>query len=317
MRDGVAFGLCMLVVGCADASADRRPQNGDDELRATKLEVVASARLPIREVSGLGHRRVATGTSHLAIGDASPTLVTFELTPSGGVASVTAHDLSGIFGAGAPQWEAVAGDGEGRVFVLAETTGTITVLDARLTRVLHTMETIIPRDHPLAHAWAEDEGSRAEGMVLLANGHVLVAKEKNPPALVELAPRGAAPEGYRPDLALGDRAFPLPPGKASELVATKHWLLKSNDERQLPDVSDLAVDAEGRLLLLSDQGRAIARIERQLDPTEDKIDVKAVFALPSKVAKPEGLAFAGEHPIVAIDMKDVDEPSLFEIAALP
>ena len=318
MRSCRVFAIVALLGGCADAGGAPATERGDDELRATKLDVVRRDHLPLREVSGLGQRRVGDGTSQLAIGDASPTLVTFDVTDGGEVDAIRAHDLSGLFGAGSPQWEAVAGDAEGKVFVLAETTSRISVLDARLSRIVHTIDVVMPPDHPLADDWRDDENSRIEGMVLLTNGHVLVAKEKSPPALVELARRGSKPEGYRPELALGrDRAFALPPGATSELVATKHWLLKPADERALPDISDLSTDAEGRLLLLSDQGRAIARIERQLDPTEDKIDVKAIFALPSSVAKPEGVVLSEGRPLVAVDAKDADDDALFELQTLP
>ncbi|MCW5837565.1 MAG: SdiA-regulated domain-containing protein, partial [Labilithrix sp.] len=220
------------------------------------------------------------------------------------------------FGERASQWEAVAGDGAGRVFVLAESTSTISVLAPDLARVTHRLRLAIPKEHPLASAWKADANSRGEGLVLLSNGHVLVAKEKRPSAVVELGPKGSAAEGFRPELALGDGAFPLPKEGDSELVPLKHWLLKDKDTRLIGDVSDLAVDAEGRLFLLSDQGRAVARVERVLDVDESKIDLKAVYALPPRVAKPEGLAFAHGQAFVATDGKDVDADALFGLEPL-
>lgn len=307
----------LLLSGCAVSSATNESvADAEDELRGTKTKVVESRPLPIVEVSGLGQRRVDGATTYLAIGDSSPTIVTFAIGEDGDVSDVQAHDLTRLFGRNAPQWEAVAGDGAGRVFVLAESTSTIAVLDPRLENVTHTIRLEIPAPFPLASAWAADENSRGEGLVLLANGHVLVAKEKNPPAIVELGPRGAAPEGFRAELALGERAFSLPPSGESELVALKHWELKAKDAKPIGDISELTVDSDGRLYLLSDQGRAIARLERELDPAEDKIDVKALFALPSKVDKPEGLVFASDAPFVATDGKKVTADALYELEPL-
>ncbi len=306
---------CVALAACAAVDEDMAESEG--AVVSASVDTVVAAPLPIREVSGLGQRKSPEGIQYLAIGDSSHDLVTFDVAANGRVSRVRTHDLSRLFGRGASQWEGVTGDGEGRVFFLDEADSTIAVVTPGLDRVLHTITLSVPRDFPLASAWRADANSRAEGLVLLANGHVIVAKEKSPPALVELGPPGSVAEGYRPDLALGARAFPLPSGSQSELVALKHWSVKTRDGELLSDLSDLALDEQNRLLLLSDQGRAIARIERQLDPTEAKIDVKAIFRLPSSVQKPEGLTFAAGRPFVATDGRDVERDSLYEIEALP
>ena len=307
----------LLLSACAVSNATSESvSEAEDELRRTMTKVVEGRPLPIVEVSGLGQRRVDGATTYLAIGDSSPTIVTFAIGEDGDVSHVQPHDLTRLLGRNPPQWEAGAGVGAGRVFVLAESTSTIAVLDPRLEDVTHTIRLEIPPSFPLASAWAADENSRAEGIVLLANGHVLVAKEKNPPAIVELGPRGAAPEGFRPELALGDRPFSLPASRESELVALKHWVLKAKDAKPIGDISELAVDGDGRLYLLSDQGRAIARLEGDLDPAEDKIDVKALFSLPPPVDKPEGLVFASGTPFVATDGKQVAADALYELEPL-
>ncbi len=311
------FSLIASLASCGGGASEPGVGSAESNLAPARLGTVDSVPLPITEVSGLGQRIIGHATSYLAVGDASTTLVSFTIGSGHRISNLDTHDLSDLFGSGASQWEAVAGDGEGRVFLLTESTNTITVLDKDLGRVLHTIKLSVPSGHPLASDWAADENSRGEGMVLLSNGHIIVAKEKSPPCLVEFAAPNAGPEGYRADLALGARPFPLPQGASTELVATKHWILKDRDAAWLSDISDLAVDEENRLLLLSDQGRAIARIERTLDPTEAKIDVKAIFSLPSGVEKPEGLAFGGTEPFVATDGKNEENDALFEIEALP
>lgn len=302
--------------GCASDDDPADDGVSSDELRQTKLEVTRRASLPIAEASGLGRRVVAGKPQYLAIADATPALVTFDVTGDGAASKIVRHDLRGLFGGGDSQWEAVAGDGRGSVFLLAEADARVFVLDAGLARVTHTFQIEIPRRHPLRSAWDRDANSRGEGLVLLSNGHMLLVKEKDPVAILELAPEGEPAAGYRAELALQGGAFPVPRGATTTLVPVHHWTPKDSQEALLPDVSELAVDPEGRLLLLTDQGRAIARVEKELRPDEDRIDVKGLYRLPSSVDKPEGLVFASERPLVAVDARDPGE-SLFTLAPLP
>lgn len=313
-----AFAVAISLLACAgDGGGDATGAGEAAVTAAGRVETVASAPLPIEEVSGLGHRKLGSKRQYLAIADASSTLLTFDISAQGRVSAIEQRDLSGIFRREASQWEAVAGDGDGRVFFLEEARDRIHVVDKNLRKIIHEIKLVIPREHPLSADWAADENSRGEGMVLLNNGHVIVAKEKAPAALVEFVPRGEAPAGYSADLALGDAAFKLPSGEQSELVASKHWLLKNGDLATIGDISDLALDEENRLLLLSDQGRAIVSIERTLDVGEARIDLREIFALPREVSKPEGLAFADGRPFVAVDGKNADDDALFEVTRLP
>ncbi len=307
--------LLALLWGCSRDEPASIADGADEELKEGKLDVVDKATLPMAEVSGLGRRVVAGKPSYLAISDSVPAIVTFRV--DGGVATdIQKHDVSSIIGGGAPQYEAVSGDSTGKVFALAESSNRIVVFDAGLTKVVHTIELQIPSSFPLANAWAKDENSRGEGMLLLANGHVLVAKEKDPVAIVEFAPGDESPQGYSFGLALGDRAFPLASGATSKLVPVKHWLLKDSQTKLAGDVSELALDVDGRLLLLTDQDRAILRVERGLRVDEDKVELKAVYRLPGSVEKPEGLVLVDGVPFVAIDVKNAGE-TLFTIERLP
>jgi hypothetical protein len=309
----LASAACLALAACGDAPST---DTADDAIvKGTKVDVVATAALPIAEVSGLGRRRLGSKTQYIAVGDAEPVLVTFDVR-DGFPSNVRRQDLSAVVGRAPTQWEAVAGDATGSVFVLAESSDQIMVIDPKLEKVTHTIELSVPKDHALAKDWKRDANSRGEGMLLLSNGHILVVKEKDPVALVEFAPGGEPAEGYRAELALGDRAFPLPRGAASTMVATHHWLLKDSDQASVTDVSDLAIEDDGRVLMLTDQGRGIVRVERSLRADEDKIDLKSVYRLPSSVDKPEGLVMAAGTPVVATDAKSPGE-TLFVIAPLP
>ena len=282
----------------------------------TPLEIVSRSKLPIEEVSGLGRRLLRGKVTYLAVPDAESSLVTFEVDDGGNAWRLSTHDLSSLYGDGPSEWEAVAGDAAGSVFVLAEADDTISALDAELSRIVHTFHLMIPEGHALEAAWEADANSNGEGLLLLANGHVLVVKEKNPVALIEFAPEGTLSQGYRAEFAIGDRVFDVPAGSSTNLRAVGHWLLEPTDAERLPDVSEVAVDASGRVLLLSDQGRLLARIEGGLSPDQDTMRLEVIFTLPNDVAKPEGLVLASGAPLVAIDQKGKGA-ALFALDRLP
>lgn len=313
---GLGFGLG--AAACSGASGDVGDAVEADaaEIRETNLDVTSTAKMPIAEVSGLGKRTLGGKTQYLAVGDARTTLVTFDVDTSGKASKITSHSLDALFGRGASQWEAVAGDSSGAVFIMNEASDKITVLDSGLGRITHTIQLSVPEGHALSKAWKRDPNSHAEGMVLLSNGHILAVKEKDPVALIEFAPEGEDAAGYDTTFALGNAAFKLPRGGSSKMVAAKHWVLKSSDVNQVSDVSELALDVDGRLLLLTDQGRAIVRVERGLRVDEDKMDLKSFHKLPSSVDKPEGLVMAGSTPMVAIDAREAGD-TLFSIERLP
>jgi len=313
------FVLAAIAATAACQSGDGDDAHGTSEgaVRDGDLKVQERASLPVDEVSGLGRRLVGGAPQYLAVSDVKPRLLTFDLTAGGKVKRVESHDLAEVVGSrDAPQWEAVAGDARGAVFLLAEASDEILVLAPDLESVETRIRLVIPDGHPLRRDWRADANSRGEGMPLLSNGHILVVKEKGPVAVVEFAPEGAAAEGYRADLALGDREFPGLQAGSTKMVATKHWDLKSSDVDRVSDVSELAVEADGRLLLLTDQGTAIARVERGLRPDEQKVDIKSLHPLPPAVEKPEGLLIANGLPIVASDLQQRGD-SLFTLTALP
>jgi hypothetical protein len=305
-------GGLFLVAACAPDLPEVDAETS--AFRAAPVAIVRSAALPIEEASGLGLTGRGRAARGLVIGDRDHAIVTFSLEASGPL-RFERHDIRGAFAEQASQWEAVAGDASGRAFVLGEKQSKIWVVDASLREVTQTIDLVVPGGHPLAADWADDDNSRGEGLVLLANGHVLVAKEKKPPSLVEFAPRGETAEGFHSGLALGSRSFPLPPGRTT-LEATKHWKLDGGDADQMGDISDLAVDA-GELLLLSDQGRRIARVTGRLSPNEREVKVARSTKLPRRIDKPEGLVVVDGHPLVVTDGDDPRAEAFFELSALP
>jgi hypothetical protein len=162
---------------------------------------------------------------------------------------------------------------------------------------------VVHGDDKLARSWSDRHGSRAEGAVLLPGGRLLVAKEKDPAALIEFGPPGATSEGLTRGGALPDGAtWPIEPGdhryqplavwRASELLGDV-----------CEDFSDLEVGPDGRLYLLSDQSATVARLD-ELPPGGGAASLTAWWKLDDLDAKPEGLAFtASGCALVALDKR--------------
>ncbi|MCU0483774.1 MAG: SdiA-regulated domain-containing protein, partial [Chloroflexi bacterium] len=214
-----------------------------------------------------------------------------------------------------PQIEAVCADGAGRVLLLQESPPRAELVDPAARRVVASIALEVPGEHPLAAAWLDPTGSRGEGAVFLASGHLLVAKEKDPPALIEFGPAGEAAGGYRPDAAVPDgAAWPV---AASELtfVPLATWTPDAGLRAACRDFSDLEVGPDGRLYLLSDQSASIARLG-DLHPPGGTARADATWALGRLRGKPEGLAFTARGlAIVALDTRRArDNLALFEPA---
>ncbi len=272
------------------------------------MERIATHSVPLPEVSGLTARRTDAGVLLLALGDDR---VAFAITTvvdgvPGEFEVVTADDVGARPGyeERATQLEALALDGAGRVWVLTEGTSMVGGVDLATRRILSrfTLDTSTVAD--LHASWSKQGASRGEGVLLLRDGHVLVAKEKKPAGLVEFGPRDALPQGVSAaNLPPHDEGW-APPLDEDGLVALAWWPWDGDGTDDLSDLSDLAPDHEGGVWVLSDQGRCLAQLVLPLVPG-GSVAATSAMPLPKKVAKPEGLAFLGGGLIaVADDRKD-------------
>lgn len=272
------------------------------------METVSRWTIPLPEVSGLSSRRVDGGTLLVALGDdrvafASTVVVDGVL---GDIAVVTADDVGARPGyeERATQLEAVALDGAGRAWLLTEGTSMVGGVDLSARRIVSRL-TIDTSTIPDLHAsWSKKNASRGEGMLLLREGHLLVAKEKKPAGLVELGPRGDVARGVSAATLLGPDEGWDPPPDDDGLVALAWWPWDGPGTGDLEDLSDLAPDHDGGVWVLSDQSRCLARLVLPLEPS-GAVAVTGTATLPKSIAKPEGLAFLGDGLVaVADDRKD-------------
>jgi hypothetical protein len=274
-----------------------------------RLRVHRVLDVPLREVSGICLRRGQDGQmSLIAVGDRVAKLA-WVLLPGIDDGSPAWHTIdiaqlpSSRLPAKDPQIEAVCADGAGRVLLLQESPPRAELLDLEAARAVASIKLEVEGPSELARSWADPQGSRGEGAVLLPNGHLLVAKEKHPAALVEFGPEGSRSEGLVRGGALADGArWPIEQGD-HRFVALAVWWPDKALNKACDDFSDLEIGPEGRLYLLSDKSASIARLD-DLPPGGGAAALTASWRLDDLDAKPEGLAFAATgRAIVALDKR--------------
>ena len=287
---------------------------GKKKRDAASLTIIRTLDVPLEEVSGLCLRRGPGGVLQVvAIGDraAVGAWATVPDDHDGTVRWETAA-LTGLVGtrlpADDPQIEAVCADGAGRILLLQESPARVELVDPPAGRVVASIDLDISDGHPLASTWRDPDGSRGEGAVFLANGHLLIVKEKDPPAFIEFGPAGEVAAGFRAGASEGGAA--LPPGEAwpvqpgeQAFVLLAAWTPDRDLARACRDLSDLEVGPDGRLYVLSDKSASIARLA-DLDPGDPFAQADGTWELPPLDGKPEGLAFTPRgRAIVALDTR--------------
>jgi uncharacterized protein YjiK len=274
-------------------------------------------RVQVDELSGLAGRgqTVPEGGELLAVGDESTELYAMTHGPEGSGLStvpwVTAYAAPPDSGS---NFEGVAADGHGHVVVLTEFPAGLVLLDmASLANGRFMAYTRLRFDEDSMRERADIEENRflqPEGLVLLCDGHILVAHEKKPRGLFELGPPGDDPLGVRPSSYLSPAvAFTPPP----QLEALAWWPVTDH----LDDVSDIAQWSD-HLYFLSDQSGRIARLaSKDLSPGDD-IEFDAIWKLPPHMDNAEGLIFADDGSVyVGLDMDLVKKPNQNNLASFP
>jgi hypothetical protein len=277
--------------------------------RSNVLSVQRTENVPLKEVSGVCLRRGAEGRmSLIAISDRQA-VAAWVVLPEDDDESWTwfEMDIKGVVGSlmpgKDPQIEAVCADGIGRVLLLQEDPARVELIDWEEERVITTIDLEVEPGHPLHKAWTDPDGSRGEGAVLLRNGHLLIGKEKDPPAFVEFGPKGDRPSGTVTGATLsGGAAWPIEPGHHT-FVELATWMPTEELLTAAADFSDLEVGPDGRLYLLSDKSFTISRLA-DLVPGEESATVERTWSLGNIEGKPEGLTFTRHgRAIVALDTR--------------
>lgn len=293
------------------------------------LEVESRWRVDLPELSALTIRFGGGAGSRelVGIGDTSFSIVAGETHPPG--ASTVSADLADSVSpwtrdpdAGS-QWEGVAADGAGSAFVLQEHAGHkrehshVFVFGPDLRERVCVIALVVDGRAEWEEAWNEDKNARGEALVLLRDGHLLIAKQKDPVRFIEFGPRGAEAAGLDPSRFLDDASFEYPADPVVEYEPLASWGVARGDRDELTTVNDLAV-FEGRLYAISRKSHLIVELETGDSPEEDSLGVERRWSVPADVQNPEGIAIApGLVPIVADDLsaeEDVGGPNIFVLS---
>ena len=132
---------------------------------------------------------------------------------------------------------------------------------------------------------------------------MLIAKEKNPAALLEFGPPDSRSRGLGRGGALPDGArWPIRKGR-HRFVALATWRPDKTLARTCADFSDLEIGPDGHVYLLSDKSSAIARLD-DLPAGGGTASLIDAWHLGNLDGKPEGLAFTPQgNPIVGLDRR--------------
>ena len=258
-----------------------------------KLEPWRIEDVPVPELSGLALAATADGLPQLfAIGDRKSVLARAALTDEPLEWALLDLDRAGP--SRDRQFEAITATADGTLLVLCEDPPLVLVLQPDAGRA----ETIAlaPGDHGVLAEIFDESSSSGEGLVPLRAGHLLVAKEKDPPLLVEFGPRGAEAAGVQTDSFLVGEGGLVPDDGGLHALAA--WKLDGVD-----DISDLAF-AGGALYCLSDQSRRVVVVDLPLDPDADRArigegwDLRVPERRDEPEGKPEGLVVTDDGTLI-------------------
>jgi uncharacterized protein YjiK len=278
--------------------------SADHEIGSGSQDQTMTGSIPLREVSGLA----MLDGRFVAIGDHSTTVVTFRL-EDGVPVDVETHKPIPKAGKKGSQYEAVAIDGSGNIIVMSEQ-GDIVVLSDDCEREDATGSLDWDSAAKILGVKLEPN-SMGEGLLMLDGGHMLVALEKRPAAIVEFGPKGDAPFGFYP----GMRSTTMFEPPSEPLVALKVWPV--DDDKNAPDISDLSLGPDGALWALSQEANKLLRFERILKPDESKASVRFSMPLPGEISGAEGLEFVGATPVIGRDRPGASKTNIYVLKAVP
>ena len=265
--------------------------------------------VPLREVSGICLHRSRNGRiSLVAVGDRVAKIAWFpEPRSDEGKIKWRTSSIKRVSGSMLPkknpQIEAICADGLGRILLLQETPPRVELVDPKALKVVASIDLVVEGRDKIARAWSDPKGSQGEGAILLASGHLLVAKEKRTAAFIEFGPPGARSRGLARGKALANgKRWPVRTGH-HRFVALAIWHPDKTLAKTCADFSDLEIGPDGYLYLLSDKSCAIARLD-DLRPGGGTAVLLDAWELGDLGGKPEGLAFTAEgRALVGIDTR--------------
>jgi hypothetical protein len=280
------------------------------KLHTKVLRVCRVVDAPVHELSGIClHRSQSGRLSLVAVGDRVAKIAWFaEPRRDDGRIKWRTRNIAKLAGSKLPkrdpQIEAICADGLGRILLLQETPPRVEFIDPKTSKVVASIDLAVEGRGEIARAWNDPEGSRGEGAVLLPNGHLLVAKEKEPAALIEFGPPNSPSLGLARGGALRDgKRWPIKKGR-HRFVSLAIWRPDKTLAKTCKDFSDLEIGPDRHLYLLSDKSSTIARLG-DLPAGGGTVALLDAWPLGEVDGKPEGLAFTAQgRAIVGLDTRE-------------
>lgn len=203
------------------------------------------------------------------------------------------------------QWEGISRDGSGQWVILREQPPALIMFDEKGTAVKGAIALNFSGLSRLDSSQTFGTEALGEGLALMKNGHVLVAKENDPPLLVEFGPAGDAPLGLQSSslLGMGDSFTLGGRGDVTKYEPLRMWEIHMGDGC---DLSEVAVAAGSDLYVMSDTCRRIYALKY---PKDDEKNVKILqsWGFGQGLKNPEGLVVLPEGFWVGTDKPAGDE----------
>lgn len=320
----VQIGVLLVLITIIALTYEHRSAGIDKDARP--LEIVARENLPLKEISGMAKFREDGKDKVVLIGDDKAKVYWLDegLEQSFKDRMIDRFSLcqtddfdecDRMMKKITKNWEAIAADGANQFFLLQEHTQSVVVMNRDLSSFVH----VLHYNFADAFDHAVSKGARkirknalGEGMILMKNGHVLLAKENFPVALVEFGPDGDDALGLNPSSLLSEgESFHFQSDDFHQRLVPLHsWTLATHGKC---DISELALDKENQLLALSEDCLTIYRyktLELSVEPKPSD-----VFILPGEIRSPEGLVVLGDEWLVGSDVSSKKQFNFYRLKA--
>ena len=308
-----AFLLFFLVFGLTVSRSHSLSQANPSIHNLMKEE---KYRIPIAELSGVHLSQDGPNTKIMAIGDSTSKIgVLLTNTKKNSVSHTIdftqaikdrfihckrfdSYGCSKVLNLLTSDWEALTIDGGENIFILQEFSSNIFVLDKSGETLISTIALDFSPIKKITSKY--NANSLGEGMILLKNGRLLVAKESQPAILIEFGPsESTKSRGISTDTV-------LEPSEQFKKISSKETFYPLNIWHFFPkgkcDISDLAWH-QHRLFILSKKCKKIFMKNSPILEKDSSIQPDHYWDLPRKIRKPEALFVTTNHFFIGIDSK--------------